>query len=416
MPHVTDPYRDRYAKRTVGMAGSEIRALFAVLQRPEVVSLAGGMPYVEAMPPDRVIDCAREVLERDSAMALQYGSAHGVLGLKECLVDCMARENIEADPHQVVVTDGAQQGLELLAKIFLDPGDIVLTEAPTYVGALSAFSSYQADVRAMQMDDDGLPAEALEEALASLRREGRRAKFLYLVPTFQNPSGITLAAERREPILEICRREDVLVIEDNPYALVRFEGEPVAPLRSLAPDQVIYLGTLSKIFSPGMRIGWILAPEPVRDRLVLAKEAADLCTSPFTQMVAEAYLRSDHAEEDLQVIRKIYRDRRDAMLDAMEESFPPETHTKVPEGGLFLWVTIPGPLDTKAMLARALEAGVAYVPGTAFYPDGSGRGSMRLNFSYPPPDRIEEGMRRLGAVIADELELARRLDPKGLDP
>jgi DNA-binding transcriptional MocR family regulator len=410
MPHVTDPYRDRYAKRTAGMTGSEIRALFAVLQRPEIVSLAGGAPYMEAMPPERVIEITREVLERDSAIALQYGGAHGVHGLKEQLVRCMAEESIEADPHELIVTDGAQQALELLAKIFLDPGDVILVEAPTYVGALGAFASYQADIRTVTMDDDGVDPAALSAALDQLRRGGLRPKFLYLVPTFQNPSGVTLAAERRRPILDICRDNDVLVIEDNPYALVRFEGEPVTPLRALAPDQVIYLGTLSKIFSPGMRIGWVLAPEPVRDRLVLAKEAADLCSSPFTQMIAEAYLGSDHARADLDVIRKIYRDRRDAMLDAMDEHFPPEARTRVPEGGLFLWVTIPGPLDTKAMLGRALEAGVAYVPGTAFYPDGSGRDSMRLNFSFPPPERIEEGMRRLGAVLNEELELARSLE------
>lgn len=410
MPHVTDPYRGLYAQRTAGMTGSEIRALFAVLQRPEVVSLAGGAPYMEAMPPERVLECVREVLESSSAIALQYGGAHGTLGLREELAGAMAKEGIEAEAHQILVTDGAQQALDLLAKIFIDPGDIVLTEAPTYVGALQAFASYQADIRAMQMDDDGLPPEALEEMLAALKAEGRRAKFIYLVPTFQNPSGVTLSAERRPAVLEICEREDLLVIEDNPYARVRFEGEPVTPLRVLAPDRVIYLGTLSKVFSPGMRVGWILAPESVRERAALAKEAADLCSSPFTQMVSEAYLRSPHAEADLELFKKLYHDRRDAMLDGMHAHFPPEARTRVPEGGLFLWVTIPGPLDTKAMLARALEHGVAYVPGTAFYPDGRGRSSMRLNFSFPPPERIEEGMRRLGRVLADELELARRLE------
>lgn len=409
MPHVTDPYRDLYARRMGSMAVSEVRALFAVTQRPEVISLAGGMPYMEAMPPEWVIDCAQEVLERDSATALQYGGGQGLLGVREQLCACMAQEGIEADPHHLVVTDGAQQGLELLAKIFIDPGDVILAEGPTYVGAISAFTSYQADIRTIAMDDDGMPPEALEEALAALRADGRRAKFLYLVPTFQNPSGVTLAASRRGPVLEICRRENLLVIEDNPYALVRFEGEPVTPLRALAPEQVIYLGTLSKIFAPGVRIGWVLAPEPVRDRLVLAKEAADLCSSNLTQMLAETYLRSEHAAENLELMRKLYRDRRDAMLDALHAHFPAEARARVPEGGLFLWVTIPGPIDTKAMVGRALEEGVAYVPGTGFYPDGSGHDSMRLNFSKPSAEQIEEGMRRLGSVIADELELARSL-------
>jgi DNA-binding transcriptional MocR family regulator len=409
MPHRSDPYRELYSQRTAGMTGSEIRALFAVLERPEIISLAGGLPWTEPVV-DRVADCVAAVLAGSGSRALQYGPGTGVLPLRERLVDLMATEGIEADPHHLVVTDGAQQGLHLLAEIFVDPGDIVLTEAPTYVGALDAFASFQADVRGIPMDDDGITADGLAEAIDRLRAEGRTAKFLYLVPTFQNPSGVTLAPERREPILEICRTEDLLVVEDNPYAQVRFEGEPVTPLRALAPEQVIYLGTLSKVFSPGMRIGWVLAPEPVRDRLVLAKEAANLCSSPFTQLIAVEYLGSPHLPEDLDLIRKTYRERRDAMLDALDSHFPPQARTRPPEGGLFLWVTLPPPIDTKTMLARALEAGAAYVPGQGFYPvKRDGRHAMRLNFSYPSISEIEEGMRRLGAVVTDELELARSL-------
>lgn len=410
MPNLSDPYRDRYAGRVAGMSGSEIRALFAVLARPEIISLAGGNTYTEPVV-DRVLDCAQAVLARAGSKALQYGAGTGLEELRIRLVELMALEGIEADPHHIVVTDGGQQGLELLGKIFLDPGDVVLTEGPTYVGALDAFSSYQADIRSVPMDDDGLVPETLEQALGALDREGRRPKFLYLVPTFQNPSGVTLHPDRRGRILEIARRADLLVIEDNPYAQVRFEGEAVTPLRVLAPDQVIYLGTLSKVFSPGMRIGWVLAPEPVRDRLVLAKEAANLCSSPFTQMVAATYLGSGHVPEDLELVRKTYRERRDAMLDGMEAHFPRQAVTRPPGGGLFLWVTLPAPLNTKAMLAKALDAGVAYVPGTAFFPvKRDGRLAMRLNFSYPSVDEIEEGMRRLGAVITEELELARSLE------
>lgn len=407
---MTDPYRDRYAQRANGMSGSEIRALFAVLDRPEIVSLAGGNTYTDVVA-TRVADCVQAVLTRAGGAALQYTGAVGLQGLRERLVELMAGAGIEADPHQVLVTDGAQQGLELISKIFLDPGDVVLTEGPTYVGALSAFSSFQADVRAVPMDDDGLVPEALEEALGALRREGRKAKFLYVVPTFQNPSGVTLTASRRERLLELCEREGVLVVEDDPYGQVRFEGEAVAPLRALSSDNVLYLGTLSKVFSPGMRVGWVLAPEPVRERLVLAKEAANLCSSPFTQMIAEEYLASPHLTEDLDLVRKLYRERRDAMVDALDAHFPAEARTRLPEGGLFLWVTLPAPLDTKAMLARALEEGVAYVPGTAFYPiKEHGKRSMRLNFSFPSGEEIEEGMRRLGLVITEELELARSLE------
>lgn len=409
MPYVTDPYRDRYALRAAGMSGSEIRALFSVLERPEVISLAGGNTDTDFIAP-RVPELVASALRRDHVAALGYGGAPGTLGLRERLVDLMATEGIEADPHHILVTNGAQQALLLVSEIFLDPGDLVLTEAPTYVGALSAFESFQADVRTVATDEDGLIPEALEETLAALRTEGRRAKFLYLVPTFQNPSGYTLTPRRRERIVDICRRSDLLILEDNPYAQVRFDGEPVRPMRSLAPDNVIYLGTLSKVFSPGIRIGWVLAPEPVRDRLVLAKEAADLCTSPFTQMIAEEYLASPHVEEDLGLVRKTYRERRDAMHDGLVSHLPPEARTRLPDGGLFLWVTLPAPIDTKAMLARALEEGVAYVPGTAFYPQRrDGVRSMRLNFSFPSVQEIEEGMRRLGTVVSDELDLARSL-------
>jgi DNA-binding transcriptional MocR family regulator len=406
----TDPYRDRYALRAAGMTGSEIRALFAVLERPEIISLAGGNTNTEIVS-HRVVDCVRAVFARGGTSALGYGPVPELASLRERLVDLMRDEGVEAEPHQVLVTNGAQQALELIAKIFLEPGDLVLTEAPTYVGALSAFDSYQAEMRSVATDDDGLIPAALRETLGDLRNEGRRAKFLYLVPTFQNPSGVTLSVPRREEIVEICRSHDVLIVEDNPYAQVRFEGEPVPPLRSITEDGILYVGTLSKVFSPGMRLGWVLAPEPVRERLMLAKEAADLCSSNFTQMVAAEYLGSGHVPEDLELVRKVYRERRDAMLDALTASFPPEVQTRPPEGGLFLWVTLPDPLDTKAMLARCLEEGAAYVPGTAFFPrKADGHRSMRLNFSYPSIEDIDEGMRRIGSVVADELELARSLE------
>jgi DNA-binding transcriptional MocR family regulator len=334
-----------------------------------------------------------------------------VPALRELLAGLMALQGIDAAPHQILPTDGAQQALELIGKIFCDPGDLVLTEAPSYVGALQAFQSYQVEMRSVATDGEGLVPQALEESLAAIKSEGRRAKFIYLVPTFANPSGITLSAARRPQIIDICRRNDLLIIEDDPYAYVRFEGESVPALRSLTDEGIIYLGTLSKVFSPGMRVGWVLAPEPVRERLLLAKEAADLCSSPFTQMIAATYLASGHVDEDLQIVRKVYRERRDTMADALDAYFPRDAQTRLPEGGLFLWVTLPDVLDTKAMLGRALEEGIAYVPGTAFYPRKSdGLHALRLNFSYPSVDQIEEGMRRLGAVVTDELELARSLE------
>jgi 2-aminoadipate transaminase len=411
MPN-SDPYRSRYAARAAGMTGSEIRALFSVLERPEIISLAGGNTDTSIVA-HRVRE-AEEVVhtkKRPGMDPLGYGPAGGLLPLREQLVDLMATEGVAAEPHQVIVTDGAQQALEFMAKIFCDPGDLILTEAPTYVGALDAFGSFQTDIQSVTTDECGIIPEALDEKLRSVNAEGRRAKFLYLVPTFQNPSGITLTAERRPRVLEVCRNYDVLIVEDNPYAQVRFEGDPVAPLRALTDEGIIYLGTLSKVFCPGMRIGWILAPEPVRERLELAKGAADLCSSPFTQLVAAEYLASGHVPEDLELVRKTYRERRDAMVDALDEHFPAEATWTNPEGGLFIWATLPRPIDTKAMLARCLDAGAAYVPGTAFYPRKSdGRHSMRLNFSYPSTDDIEEGIRRIGRVVRSELEFAASLE------
>jgi 2-aminoadipate transaminase len=410
MSHQFDPYRDRYALRAAGMTGSEIRALFAVLERPEIISMAGGNTDTSIVA-HRIADCVNDVLSASSADALGYGPGSGAVVLREKLAELMGTEDIEADPHQIVVTDGAQQGLELVAKIFVEPGDVVLTEAPTYVGALGAFDSFQADVRSVPTDGDGMLPDALAEALDALDDEGRTVKFLYLVPTFQNPSGTTTTEARRRALVEICHARRLLILEDNPYAQVRFDGTPVPAIRSLTDDGIIYLGTLSKVFSPGMRVGWVLAPETVRERLVLAKEAADLCSSPFTQLVAASYLGSGHVDEDMDVVRKVYKERRDAMLDALDSHFPSDANTRPPEGGLFLWVTLPEPMDTKQMLAKSLEAGAAYVPGTAFYPrKRDGRTSMRLNFSYPSVPDIEEGMRRLGAVVTDQLDLARRLE------
>jgi DNA-binding transcriptional MocR family regulator len=403
MSNLFDPYSDRYALRAAGMTGSEIRALFSVLERPEVISLAGGNTETEIIA-HRVVDCVRAVIDRDPRGALGYGAAGGHNVLREQLVELMATQHIEAEPHQLVITNGAQQALEFMAKVFCEPGDLILTEAPTYVGAIGAFSSFQAELQSVATDEDGIIPESLDETLASVAAQGRRAKFLYLVPTFQNPSGYTLSAQRRPQIIEICHRHDVLIVEDDPYAQIRFEGDPVPPLRALTDTGIIYLGTLSKVFSPGIRTGWVLAPEPVRDRLVLAKEAADLCSSPFTQLVAAEYLSSPYVAEDLELIRKVYKERRDTMLDAIEHHFPKEIRVSVPQGGLFLWVTLPSTMDTKSMLARALESGVAYVPGTGFYPRKSdGLNSMRLNFSYPSVAEIEEGIRRLGRVVTEEL-------------
>ncbi|MFI2754987.1 PLP-dependent aminotransferase family protein [Cellulomonas sp. P22] len=399
-----DPWLSSYADRTHGMRASEIRALFAVANRPEVVSLAGGMPYLEGLPLDVLGDLAKRVVATRGTTALQYGSGQGEEELREQILEVMRLEGIQAHPDDVVVTTGSQQALDLVTRIFIDPGDVVVAEAPSYVGALGVFRAYQADVVHVPLDADGLIPAALEETLASLARAGRRVKLLYTVPNFHNPAGVTLSAERRPQILEIARRYGVLVLEDNPYGLLGFEGDPIPALRSADDEGVVYLGSFSKTFAPGYRVGWAVAPHAVREKLVLASESAILCPSNASQLAISAYLATCDWRGQIKSFRELYRERRDAMVGALAEHLPDATWT-VPDGGFYTWVGLPEGLDAKAMLPRAVTARVAYVPGTAFYADGQGADHMRLSFCFPTPERIREGVRRLAGVVAGESEL-----------
>ena len=401
-----DRFVDRYAARAAGMTASEVRALFAVASRPEVVSLAGGMPYVQALPDDQVAAVARTVLEEHADVALQYGGGQGSIGLRERLVMLMAEEDIDADPEDIVVTAGAQQALDLIGKLFIDPGDVVAVEAPAYVGALTAFGVYQPRFLPIEIDEDGMLVERLEQALV----RGERPTFVYTVPNFGNPAGVTMSAGRRQQLVALCREASIPIIEDNPYGLLRFEGEPVPCLRTLDPDNVIYLGTVSKTFSPGVRVGWALAEQSVVQRLVLAKESADLCSSNLTMLMTEHWFSDETRwRGTLAGLVDAYRSRRDAMLDALDEHLAGEAEWTFPGGGFYVWVTVPDWLDTKALLAAAVERQVAYVPGTAFYPDGRGANQMRLAFCYPTEARIREGIARLGSLLHDETELYRSL-------
>jgi DNA-binding transcriptional MocR family regulator len=404
-----DDYTDRYAQRVHGMTASEIRALFAVASRPEVVSLAGGAPYVSALPLDAVGEMLSRLAVDHGATSLQYGIGQGTPQLRERICEVMALSGIDgalgASPEDVVVTVGGQQALDLVARLFLDPGDVVIAEGPTYVGALGAFQAAQARVVHVAMDDDGLIPEALEAAIADVAATGRRAKFLYTIPTYQNPAGVTLSEPRRERVLDICERAGLLVVEDDPYGQLGFEGEPPAPLRARRRDGVFYLSTFSKTFAPGFRVGWILAPHAVREKLVIASEAQILCPSAFAQAAVTEYLTNMPWREQLKSYREIYRERRDTLLGSLAAQMPAGTSWTRPGGGLFVWATLPEPLDAKAMVPRALGARVAYVPGTGFYADGSGNAHLRLNFSFCAPERIREGIRRLAGVVEQELAL-----------
>jgi 2-aminoadipate transaminase len=408
-----DPYLNRYAQRTRGMTASEIRALFAVASRPEVVSLAGGMPYTTALPLDAVGSMMGDLVINNGSAALQYGSGQGDPRLRERICDVMALEGIEASADNVVVTVGSQQALDIVSRVFLDPGNVVLAEGPSYVGALGTFAAAEAEVVHLPMDDDGLVPDVLAAALERLDRAGRRAKFLYTVPNFHNPAGVTLSAGRRPEIVALAERHDLLVLEDNPYGLLGFDGETLPALRALSDSQVIYLGSFSKTFAPGLRVGWVLAPHAVREKLVLASEAQVLCPPTFNQLAVAEYLDTQPWLDQVKVFRELYRERRDAMLDTLAALMPEGCTWTRPHGGFYVWVTLPDGLDAKVMQARAVHERVAYVPGTGFYADGAGQRELRLSYCYPPPERIREGVRRLAGVVEEELELRASFLPGG---
>lgn len=405
-----DPWYDHYADRTAGLSASEVRALFAVASRPEVVSLAGGMPFVSALPSELISAAFDRVMVESGPQALQYGSGQGTPELRAQILEVMALEGIRGSVDDVVVTTGSQQGLDLVTKLFINPGDVVLTEAPSYVGAIGVFRSYQAVISQVALDDQGLIPEALRERITELRASGKMIKFLYTVPNFHNPAGVTLSWERRLEILEICRSNGILVLEDNPYGLLYFDGPPPQAMRSVEEDGVVYLGSFSKTLAPGFRIGWALAPHAIREKLILANESAILSPSSFSQFVVSEYLRTADWKAQINTFRDVYKERRDTMLTALDDTLP-ELSWTVPNGGFYIWVTLPEQLDSKSMLPRAVKELVAYTPGTAFFANGEGRHFMRLSYCYPTPEQIKVGIRRLSTVINGETELLATFTP-----
>ncbi len=401
-----DPWVDSYASRANGMRASEIRALFAVASRPEVVSLAGGMPFVQALPVDMLADTARRLLYERGPQALQYGSGQGDVTLREQILEVIGEVGVLAHPDDIVVTTGSQMALDLVTRVFCDPGDVVLVEAPSYVGALSVFRAYECDVVHVPMDDEGLIPSALTEAITAVRAAGKRVKLIYTIPSFHNPAGVTQGPARRAEILAVAQSAGIALLEDDPYGLLGFEGEPPRALRADDAEGVIYLGSFSKTIAAGLRVGWAVAPHGVREKLVLASEAAVLCPSNYAQLTVSEYLATQPWREQIKTFQEVYRERRDALLDSLQALMPEGTTWTIPAGGFYSWLTLPHGLDATAMLPRAVANLVAYVPGTGFYVDGQGRQNLRLSYCYPEPDRIREGVRRLAAVIESELELA----------
>ncbi len=409
-----DQWLGAYAARANTLSVSEVRALFAVVSRPEVVSLAGGMPYVSALPKELLSQSYETLMASRGDIALQYGSGQGDPVLRDQIRELMALEGISSSVEDLVITTGSQHGLDLLSGLFLDEGDVVLAEAPSYVGAIGIFRHYEAHIEHVFTDDDGMSPEALQESIDKMLAEGRKIKFLYLVPNFGNPSGVTLSEPRRHKILEICRRHHILVIEDNPYGLLYFDEKPPMALRSYNEDGVIYLGSFSKILAPGFRVGYVLAPPAIRDKMVLANESALLCPSSFSQMMISEYLATADWQKQIDTFRGVYRDRRDAALQAMQEHLPGVRTTK-PNGGFYLWLTLPQGIDSKAMLPLAVKELVAYTPGTAFFGDGTGQSNLRISYSYPTPDNIKIGIKRLATVINLQTELLETFGHKGAE-
>jgi len=395
----------RFANRASLMQASEIRALFAVASRPEIVSLAGGMPNLSALPMEVMAQVVEKLIHENGAEALQYGSGQGHPKLREQICDVMALEGIRAHPDDIIVTTGSQQALDLISRIFINPGDVVLVEAPSYVGALGTFRQYEANVVHVEMDSNGLIPEALRTAIAEVRKRGQEIKFLYLIPNYQNPAGVLLTAERRTEILEICSSEKIFIVEDNPYGLLGFERPSPNAMRAEDSENVIYLGSFSKTIAPGFRVGWALVPQSLKEKLVIAAESSILCPSNFTQLSISGYLADQPWRDQIASFCKLYKVRRDAMLETLEAHFPEGAAWTKPEGGFYVWVSLPPEIDTTALMPKAIVAKVAYVPGTAFYADGFGSWSMRLSYCHPTPERIREGVKALGGVIKTELEM-----------
>lgn len=408
--HAPENLQERFAHRAAQMKPSEIRSLFAVASRPEIVSLAGGMPNLSAIPLEIMAGIVEKLVREHGQEALQYGSGQGHPKLREQICDVMALEGIRANPDDILVTTGSQQALDLISRIFIDPGDVVLVEAPSYVGALGTFFQYEASVVHVEMDQHGLVPQALREAIKTLRYQGRKIKFLYLIPNYQNPAGVLLPSDRRTEILDICRSEKIFIVEDNPYGLLGFDRPSPNAMRAEDSENVIYLGSFSKTIVPGFRIGWALVPQALREKLVIASESSILCPSNFSQMAISSYLADQPWRDQIANFCELYKARRDAMLESLDAYFPKSATWTKPAGGFYVWVTLPEGVDTKAMMPKAIAAKVAYVPGTAFYADGLGSWSMRLSYCHPTPERIREGVKALGQVV--EQEIAR----KGLTP
>ena len=390
-----------YAKRMENIKASEIRELLKLTQQPEIISFAGGLPAPESFPVEEFIKVSKEVLEKQGAKALQYGSTEGHPALREAIAKRMADSKVATTADNILITSGSQQGLDFAAKIFINPGDIIVCESPTYLGAINAFKAYEPKFVEIDTDKDGMDMDQLEKTL----KENDNVKFIYAIPDFQNPSGKTWSIERRRQLVELANKYDIAIIEDNPYGSLRFEGDFLPAIKHFDTEgRVAFLGTFSKILAPGLRLGWVDAEKAFLERFILVKQGADLQSSTISQMEVAKFIEMYDLDEHIQKIITLYKGRRDLMLKTMEEEFPKEVTFTYPEGGLFTWVVLPEYMNARDLAAKALEQNVAYVPGGSFYPNGGNENTFRLNYSNMDDERIVEGITRLGKVLKDAIK------------
>ena len=395
-----------YSTNIKGMKKSVIRELLKLTQRPEVISFAGGLPAPESFPVQQLKEITADILDNDGPSALQYGATEGVTELRQIMVDRYNAQGMDIELKNLVITTSSQQGLDLLAKIFINRGDKVICGLPSYLGGLGAFNSYGAEMIGIKFDEHGMRADLLDEKLAELKLQGIKPKFIYIIPDFQNPAGITMPESRRMEIIEIAKKYDVLIVEDSPYREIRFEGKAQKTIFQLdGTGQVILLGTFSKIFVPGFRIGWVVAHEAIVDKFVTAKQSTDLCTPTLNQKIVHKYIEKGYFDTNLKEIIKQYHAKRDNMLQAFRDYMPAGVKWTEPEGGLFLFLSLPEGMDAENLFQKAIENNVAFVLGSVFHCDGSGKNTMRINFSFMPTDKTTEGVKRLAKAIKEEMEI-----------
>ena len=394
-----------YSDRAGKMRKSVIRELLKVTQDPEIISFAGGLPNPHSFPIDDLYGVVESVMKHHGKTALQYGTTQGLKDLRETLAERARKDGIETDAENVIITSGSQQALDTVGKMFLNPGDIAICGLPTYLGGINAFRSYESNLAGIPLDKDGMRMDVLEDTIKKFLKDDMIPKFIYVVPTFQNPAGVIMPESRRKKLIDIASEYDLVIVEDDPYSKLRYDCPHIKPIKSFDDEgRVIYMSTFSKILAPGFRIAWTIAPDKLTRKMIICKQALDLCTNPFAQFIVWEFTRSGSLDLHILKIRETYKPKRDIMMDAMGKYFPDGYVCYKPKGGMFAWVTLPKGIDTETMFLDAIKEKVAYVHGKAFHVDGGGERSMRLNFSYPSDEQIEIGMERLGNVAKQKLE------------